>query len=56
MKKNEIDSLEFEVNNQELSGKSGAGAWSAINLTLAGRCGKYFTASYECTSSHVKCG
>ena len=36
----EIDSLSFEVENQELSGKSGAG---------------WFTCSYECTTNNVHC-
>lgn len=54
--KHEIDSLNFEVQNQELAGKSGSGWLTAVQLTLAGRCGKWFTGSYECTSNHVKCG
>jgi hypothetical protein len=37
----EIDSLSFEVENQELSGKSGSG---------------WFTGSFECTTNNVKCG
>ena len=36
----EIDSLSFEVENQELSGKSGSGWFTAVQLTLAGRCGR----------------
>ncbi|HFI5167847.1 TPA: salivaricin M family lantibiotic [Streptococcus agalactiae] len=67
----EIDSLEFEVENQELEGKSGSGWFTAIQLTAAGRCGRWFTAiqltaagrcgrwftgSYECSSNNVKCG
>ena len=50
-----IDSLEFEINKQELEGKSGAGVFTAIQLTVAGKCGKYFTGSYECTSNNVRC-
>ena len=54
--KNEIDTLEFEVSNQELAGKSGSGGWyTAFKLTLAGRCGLCFTCSYECTSNNVHC-
>ncbi|SDB23703.1 hypothetical protein SAMN02910298_01169 [Pseudobutyrivibrio sp. YE44] len=45
-----------EINEQDLAGKSGAGAGTAIQLTLAGKCGRGFTISYECTSSHVSCG
>ena len=41
-----IDSLDFEVTNQELAGKSGSGWFSAIQLTLVGRCGWAFTYSY----------
>ena len=48
----EIDSLSFEVENQELSGKSGAGWFTAVQLTLAGR---WFTCSYECTTNNVHC-
>lgn len=51
-----IDSLDFEVANQELAGKSGSGWFTAIQLTLAGRCGTWFTGSFECTSNNVKCG
>lgn len=50
-----IDSLEFEVSNQELEGQSGAGWWTAIYLTASGRCGHVFTASFECTSNNVRC-
>ena len=54
--KNEIDTLEFEVSNQEIAGKSGSGGWyTAFKLTLAGRCGLCFTCSYECTSNNVHC-
>ena len=41
-----IDSLDFEVANQELAGKSGSGWFTAIQLTLAGRCGNWFTGSF----------
>lgn len=51
----EIDSLSFEVENQELSGKSGSGWFTAVQLTLAGRCGLCFTCSYECTTNNVHC-
>ena len=30
----EIDTLDFEVKNQELSGKSGSGWFTAVQLTL----------------------
>lgn len=54
--KTEIDTLEFEVNNQELEGISGSVGWyTAYKLTLAGHCGKFFTCSYECTSNNVRC-
>ena len=51
----EIDTLDFEVKNQELSGKSGSGWFTAVQLTLAGRCGLCFTCSYECTTNNVRC-
>ena len=46
----------YEIKSQDLVGKSGAGAFTAIQLTLAGKCGNYFTGSYECTSNNVSCG
>lgn len=52
----EIDSLSFEIEIQELEGKSGSGWFTAIQLTAAGRCGRMFTGSYECTTNNVKCG
>ena len=52
----EIDTLDFEVQNQELEGKSGSGWFTAIQLTAAGRCGRMLTGSYECTTNNVKCG
>lgn len=52
----EIDTLDFEVQNQELEGKSGSGWFTAIQLTAAGCCGRMFTGSYECTTNNVKCG
>lgn len=58
MKENyvEIDSLHYEINNQELSGNSAAGFRTAIRMTSQGRCGRAFTFSYECTSPNVRCG
>ena len=45
----EIDSLDYEINSQELNGKSAAGWRTAVRLTVQGRCGWWFTYSYECT-------
>ncbi|MBO8083406.1 lantibiotic salivaricin M precursor [Streptococcus suis] len=51
-----MDTLDFEISTQELEGTSGAGGWySAFKMTLAGRCGRCFTCSYECTSNNVNC-
>lgn len=50
-----IDSLEFEVSQQELEGQSAAGWWTAVRMTNHGRCGLFFTASYECSANHVRC-
>ncbi|WP_310601790.1 salivaricin M family lantibiotic [Anaerosporobacter sp.] len=45
-----------EIKEQDLEGQVAGGGWStAIQLTLAGKCGKAFTVSYECTSNNVKC-
>ncbi|MDE7203284.1 MAG: hypothetical protein K2O91_15595 [Lachnospiraceae bacterium] len=46
----------YEISEQDLAGKSGAGIFTAIQLTLAGKCGEHFTGSYECTSNNVSCG
>ena len=52
----EIDTLEFEIDNQELNGTSGSGWWyTAFKMALAGRCGLCFTSSYECTTNNVHC-
>lgn len=58
MKKNEenpIETLSYEIEKQELEGKSGSGWRTAVQLTLAGKCGKWFTGSYECTTNNVSC-
>ncbi|SFR71373.1 hypothetical protein SAMN05216416_0975 [Streptococcus equinus] len=34
-----IDTLEYEINHQELDGESAAGARTAIRMTVQGRCG-----------------
>ena len=52
----EIDTLEFEIENQELNGTSGSGWWyTAFKMTLAGLCGLCFTYFYECTRNNVHC-
>ncbi len=50
-----ITSIVEEIKEQDLDEKSGAGIKTAIQLTLAGKCGKWFTGSYECTSNNVSC-
>ena len=35
----EIDSLDYEINSQELNGKPDAGWDTAVRLTAQGRCG-----------------
>jgi hypothetical protein len=52
---NSIETLSYEIENQELEGKSGSGWSTAVQLTLAGKCGKWFTGSYECTTNNVSC-
>ena len=54
IEKFELDTLDYEINHQELGGKS-AGGRTAIRMILQGRCGNFFTTSYECTSPHVRC-
>jgi len=46
----------MEINSQELDGKSAAVWRTAVRLTVQGRCGWWFTHSYECTSPNVRCG
>lgn len=53
---NSIDTLDFEISSQELSGKSAAGMRTALRMTSQGRCGWLFTHSYECTTPNVRCG
>lgn len=53
---NVIDTLDFEISNQELGGKSATGYGTAFAMTIQGRCGRLFTASYECSSPNVRCG
>jgi hypothetical protein len=52
----QIDSLVEEINVQDLDEKAGAGYFSAVKLTAAGKCGTLFTVSYECTSPNKACG
>ena len=51
-----IDTLDYEINHQELGGKSAAGLYTAIILTLHGHCGWIVTYSFECSAPHVSCG
>ncbi|WP_205027749.1 salivaricin M family lantibiotic [Anaerosacchariphilus polymeriproducens] len=54
--RNDNMSVAYEIAEQDLAGKSGAGVYTAIQLTLAGKCGNYFTVSYECTTNNISCG
>lgn len=56
MERQDNMSVAYEIADQDLAGKSGAGIGTAVQLTLAGKCGNFFTVSYECTSNHVSCG
>lgn len=54
---NENAEVVEEIKDQDLEGQAtGAGAWTAISLTVSGKCGRAFTLSYECTSNNVSCG
>ncbi|WP_314414530.1 salivaricin M family lantibiotic [uncultured Streptococcus sp.] len=46
----------MEINSQELDGKSAAVWRTDVRLTAQGRCGWWFTYSYECISPNVRCG
>lgn len=50
-----ITGVAEEIKTQDLDEKSGAGLSTAIMMTAAGKCGKVFTLSYECTDPHVSC-
>lgn len=50
-----INSLDYEIENQELEGKCGAGWSTAVQLSISGKCGRVITLSYECTSNNVSC-
>ncbi|KNY28951.1 salivaricin M family lantibiotic [Pseudobacteroides cellulosolvens] len=51
-----ISGVVEEIKGQDLDEKAGAGLTSAIQMTLAGKCGRMLTVSYECSSPHVSCG
>ena len=54
-----LSNINIEIHKGEkiaIVGTSGSGWFTAIQLTLAGRCGNWFTGSFECTSNNVKCG
>ncbi|RDU24639.1 salivaricin M family lantibiotic [Anaerosacchariphilus polymeriproducens] len=53
--KSPINGVVEEIKDQDLDEKAGAGISTAIQLTLAGKCGKMPTVSYECTTNHVSC-
>jgi len=54
--KGPINGVAEEIKSQDLDEKSGAGIVTAVQLTLAGKCGRMPTISYECTSNNVSCG
>jgi hypothetical protein len=54
--KNFITGVAEEIKNHDLDEKSGAGTTTAIEMTMAGKCGNFFTISYECSDPHVSCG
>ncbi|MBR6404367.1 MAG: plantaricin C family lantibiotic [Eubacterium sp.] len=57
MKDYEVNNAVEEIKEQDLEGQeAGAGVGTAIQLTLASKCGGWFTFSYECTSNNVSCG
>jgi hypothetical protein len=51
-----ITGVAEEIKNHDLDEKAGAGVFTAIQLTLAGKCGGTVTVSYECTSNNESCG
>lgn len=56
MSREEMKNVVEEIKEQDLeSQEAGAGWKTAIQLTIAKKCGKAFTMSYECTSNNVSC-
>ena len=54
---NETNGVVEEIKEQDLEGQAAGGSWkTAVQLTIAGKCGRAFTVSYECTSNNVSCG
>lgn len=47
--------LAFEISEQDLAGKNGAGDYTSVQATIKGHCGGLFTTSYECTKPHRRC-
>jgi len=57
MKDEEIKNVVEEISEQDLESQAaGAGAATAVRMTLARRCGAIVTVSYECTTPHRSCG
>jgi len=54
--KGPINGVAEEIKGQDIDEKSGAGIITAVQLTIAGKCGRMPTISYECTSNNVSCG
>ncbi|WP_310601792.1 salivaricin M family lantibiotic [Anaerosporobacter sp.] len=45
-----------EIKEQDFEGQvAGGGARTAVQLTMANKCGNFFTISYECTTPHKAC-
>ena len=56
MRKEEMENVVEEIKEQDLDNQAAGGSWkTAIQLTVAGKCGKVFTVSYECTTNNIKC-
>ncbi len=48
--------IQEEIANQDLSETSAKGLKTAVQLTIADKCGSVITISYECTSNNISCG
>ena len=56
MSREEMNNVAEEIKEQDLESQEAGGSWkTAIQLTIAKKCGRAFTMSYECTSNNVKC-
>ncbi len=58
MNREEMNNVAEEIKDQDLESQEvngGVGLPTWVQLSIAGKCGKVITMSYECTSNNKKC-